>query len=47
VNSYFRSYSGKHVHPLSPAPEEIDIDDIAHSSVSKDRFLRRFRELTK
>jgi hypothetical protein len=39
MNSYFRSYSGKHVHPLSPVPEEIDIGDIAHALANICRFL--------
>ncbi len=36
---YFRTYSGKHVHPLSPRPEEIDIEDVAHSLSQMCRFL--------
>jgi uncharacterized protein len=39
MNSYFRSYSGKRVHPLSPVPEEIEIGDIAHSLANICRFL--------
>lgn len=39
MNSYFRSYSGKHVHPLSPVPAEIEIGDIAHALANMCRFL--------
>ena len=44
MNSYFRSYGGKHVHPLSPAPGEIDIDDIARSLSHVCRFLGHVEE---
>lgn len=36
---YFRTYTGKQVHPLSPAPEEIAIEDIARSLSQMCRFL--------
>lgn len=36
---YFLTYTGKHVHALCPSPEEIDIDDIAHSLSQMCRFL--------
>jgi hypothetical protein len=36
---YFRTYKGMHVHPLSPRPEEIDIEDVAHSLSQICRFL--------
>jgi 5'-deoxynucleotidase YfbR-like HD superfamily hydrolase len=36
---YFRTYTGKHVHPLSPRPEEIDIEDVARSLSHICRFL--------
>ena len=36
---YFRTYSGKHVHPLAPRPEEIDIEDVARSLSQMCRFL--------
>ncbi len=36
---YFLTYTGKHVHSLSPHPEEIDIDDVAHSLSQMCRFL--------
>jgi 5'-deoxynucleotidase YfbR-like HD superfamily hydrolase len=39
VNRYFQTYSGKHVHPLSPSQDEIDIEDIAHSLSQQCRFL--------
>lgn len=36
---YFRTYMGRHVHPLCPSPDEIDIEDIAHSLSQTCRFL--------
>jgi hypothetical protein len=36
---YFRTYTGKHVHPLSPSADEIDIEDVAHSLSQMCRFL--------
>jgi len=39
LRSYFRAHSGKHVHTLDPAPEEIEIDDIARSLARICRFL--------
>jgi hypothetical protein len=36
---YFRTFTGRRVHPLSPSPDEIDIDDIAHSLAHQCRFL--------
>ena len=39
LNRYFRTFTGKHVHPLSPRPEEIEIDDIARSLAQQCRFL--------
>ena len=36
---YFRTYSGKHVHPLAPQPDEIDIRDVARSLSRQCRFL--------
>ncbi len=36
---YFRTYSGKHVYPFSPSPDEIDIGDVAHSLSQMCRFL--------
>lgn len=36
---YFRTHSGRHVHPLSPSPEEIDIGDVARSLSQICRFL--------
>ena len=44
MNSYFRSHSGKHVHTLSPAPGEIDIDDIARALSHICRFLGHTEE---
>jgi uncharacterized protein len=34
-----RTFTGKMVHPYSPDPDEIDIDDIAHSLSQQCRFL--------
>ena len=34
-----RTFTGKMVHPCSPRPDEIDIDDIAHSLSQQCRFL--------
>jgi len=36
---YFRTYTGRRVHPLSPAEEEIAIEDIARSLSQICRFL--------
>lgn len=36
---YFRTFTGRRVHSLSPSPDEIDIDDIAHSLAYQCRFL--------
>lgn len=36
---YFRTYTGRHVHPLSPSPGEISIFDVAHSLAQTCRFL--------
>jgi hypothetical protein len=36
---YFRTFTGRRVHSLSPSPDEIDIDDIAHSLSQQCRFL--------
>ena len=36
---YFRTYTGKHVHPLNPSPEEIDVEDVARSLSQMCRFL--------
>ncbi len=38
-NRYFRTFRGKRVHPLSPQPDEIDIDDVARSLSQQCRFL--------
>jgi len=34
-----RTFTGRMVHPFSPHPSEIDIDDIAHSLSQQCRFL--------
>ena len=39
MDNYFRTHSGKHLHTLSPAPGEIDIDDIARALSHICRFL--------
>ena len=39
MNRYFRTYNGRHVYPLSPAPDELDIDDVARSLSQQCRFL--------
>ena len=39
MDNYFRTHSGKHVHTLSPAPSEIDINDIARALSHICRFL--------
>ena len=39
MNQYFRTYNGKHVHPLSPSQDEIVIEDVAHSLSQQCRFL--------
>lgn len=36
---YFRTFTGRQVCSLSPSPDEIDIDDIAHSLAYQCRFL--------
>jgi len=36
---YFRTFTGRRVHSLSPSSDEIDIDDIAHSLAFQRRFL--------
>lgn len=36
---YFRTFTGLRVHPLAPSPDEIDVDDIAHSLAHQCRFL--------
>jgi hypothetical protein len=36
---YFRTFTGRRVHFLAPSPDEIDIDDIAHSLSYQCRFL--------
>lgn len=36
---YFRTWLGRRVHPMAPAPEEIEIGDIAHSLSQMCRFL--------
>jgi uncharacterized protein len=36
---YFRTFRGKRVHAFAPCPEEIDIDDLAHSLAHQCRFL--------
>lgn len=36
---YFRTHTGKRVHPLCPSPQEIDIEDVAHSLSQMCRFL--------
>jgi hypothetical protein len=36
---YFRTFTGRRVHSLSPSSDEIDIDDIAHSLAYQCRFL--------
>jgi hypothetical protein len=36
---YFRTYTGKHVHPFRPSPDEIDIEDVAHSLSQICRFV--------
>lgn len=36
---YFRTYTGRHVHPLSPSPGEISIFDVARSLSQMCRFL--------
>ena len=36
---YFRTFTGRQVHSLCPSPDEIDIDDIAHSLAYQCRFL--------
>ena len=39
MRPYFRTYTGRHVHPLDPQPEEISIFDVAHSLSQICRFL--------
>jgi hypothetical protein len=39
VNHYLQTSSSKHVHPLSPSQDEIDIGDVAHSLSQQCRFL--------
>ena len=39
MNRYFQTYNGRHVHPLSPSQDEIDIGDVAHSLSQQCRFL--------
>jgi uncharacterized protein len=36
---YFRTFTGRRVCSLSPSPDEIDIEDIAHSLAYQCRFL--------
>lgn len=36
---HFRTFTGRRVHFLAPSPDEIDIDDIAHSLSYQCRFL--------
>ncbi len=36
---YFRTFTGRRVHSLAPSPDEIDVDDIAHSLAHQCRFL--------
>ena len=36
---YFRTHTGKHVHPLSPSPSEISIFDVAHALSQICRFV--------
>jgi hypothetical protein len=36
---YFRTHSGRRVHPLSPSPDEISIFDVAHALSQMCRFL--------
>jgi uncharacterized protein len=38
-DGYFRTYTGLNVQPLSPAPDDLDIHDIAHSLSHICRFL--------
>ena len=37
--AYFRTYTGRHVHPLDPKPDEISIFDVARSLSQICRFL--------
>ncbi len=39
ASRYFRTYTGKCVHPLAPHPDEIAIEDIARSLSQQCRFL--------
>jgi len=39
MDNYFRTYTGKIIHPLSPSVDGIDIDDVAHSLSQICRFL--------
>lgn len=45
MNQYLQTYNGKHVHPLSPSQDEIDIEDVAHSLSQQCRFLGHTRAL--
>jgi hypothetical protein len=36
---YFRTYTGRLVHPLEPSPSEISVFDVAHSLSQMCRFL--------
>jgi 5'-deoxynucleotidase YfbR-like HD superfamily hydrolase len=36
--SFLRTYSGRNVYPLDIAPEDVDIEDIAHSLAHQCRF---------
>jgi hypothetical protein len=39
ANNYSRTFLGKHVHPLCPSADEIDIEDVAHSLSLTCRFV--------
>lgn len=39
ASRYFRTYTGRCVHPLAPHPDEIAIEDIARSLSQQCRFL--------
>ena len=41
---YFRTYTGRLVHPLDPSPGEISIFDVAHSLSQICRFLGHTKE---
>lgn len=42
--NYFRTYTGRHVHPLDPKPDEVSIFDVARSLSQMCRFLGHTKE---